>query len=109
VRGYAGPLRICPVAFRYAFVGEQRPEAFVLVGDEWLPGPADRTHSRPMLMDAIGARLEHTVVALDDLVARERLDAFAPLTAGGPSVNKRLDRFRHAVGLLRGPFEARNG
>jgi hypothetical protein len=42
-------------------------------------------------------------------VAAERLDAFEPLTAGSLSVNKRLDRFRHAVGLLRGPFEARNG
>jgi chlorobactene lauroyltransferase len=108
-RASAGALRICPVAFRYAFVGEQRPEAFVLVGEEWLPGPADRARPRRMLMDDIGERLERTVVVLDELVARERLDAFAPLTAGGLSVNKRLDRFRHAVGLLRGPFEARNG
>jgi hypothetical protein len=108
-RAHAGPLRICPVAFRYAFLGEQRPEAFVLLGDEWLTAPADRHRSRRVLMDAIAGRLEQAVVALDELVARERLDAFAPLTAGGLSVNKRLDRFRHAVGLLRGPFEARNG
>ena len=108
-RAYAGPLRICPVAFSYAFMGEQRPEAFVLVGEEWLPSPTDRARSRRNLMDAIAGRLEGTVVALDDLVARERLDAFAPLTAGALSVNKRLDRFRHAIGLLRGPFEARNG
>lgn len=108
-RAYASPLRICPVAFRYAFVGEQRPEAFVLVGEEWLPGPADRGRSRRVLMDAIAGRLERTVAGLDELVAGERLDAFAPLTPGRLSVNKRLDRFRHAVGLLRGPFEARNG
>jgi 1-acyl-sn-glycerol-3-phosphate acyltransferase len=108
-RAHAGPLRICPVAFRYAFVGEQRPEAFMLVGEEWLPGPGERASSRPVLMEAIAGRLEHTVAALDELVARERLEAFAPLTAGGLSVNKRVDRFRHAVGLLRGPFEARNG
>jgi chlorobactene lauroyltransferase len=108
-RAYAGPLRICPVAFRYAFLGEQRPEAFVLVGDEWLPGPAERAASRAVLMDAVAGRLEHTVATLDELVAREYLDTFTPLTAGGLSVNKRLDRFRHAVGLLRGPFEARNG
>jgi hypothetical protein len=108
-RAYAGPLRICPVAFRYAFVGEQRPEAYVLVGEEWLPGPADRGRSRRGLMDTIAGRLERTVAGLDELVAGERLDAFAPLTPGRLSVNKRLDRFRHAVGLLRGPFEARNG
>jgi 1-acyl-sn-glycerol-3-phosphate acyltransferase len=108
-RAYPGPLRICPVAFRYAFVGEQRPEAFVHVGEEWLPGSAERAVSRCVLMDAVAGRLERTVSALDELVARERLEAFAPLTAGRLSVNKRLDRFRHAVGLLRGPFEARNG
>jgi len=108
-RGYAGQLRVCPVAFRYAFVGEQRPEAFVLVGEEWLPSPAERAGSRPVLMKAMAERLGRTVSDLDELVARERLDAFAPLAAGGLSVNKRLDRFRHAIGLLRGPFEARNG
>jgi chlorobactene lauroyltransferase len=106
---YAGPLRVCPVAFRYAFLGEQRPEAFVLVGEEWLPGSAERAGSRRALMDAIVGRLEQTVTSLDELVAPERLEAFTALTAGGLSVNKRLDRFRHALGLLRGPFEARNG
>ena len=104
-----GPLRVCPVAFRYAFLSEQRPEAFALVGDEWIPGPAERAASRRALMERIAARLEDTVSALDGLVAQERVEAFRPLTAGRLSVNKRLDRFRHAVGLLRGPFEARNG
>ena len=31
------------------------------------------------------------------------------LVEGRPSLNKRLDRVRHRLGLLRGPFEARNG
>jgi hypothetical protein len=31
------------------------------------------------------------------------------LVTGKLSVNKRMDRFRHAVGLLRGEFQARNG
>jgi hypothetical protein len=60
-------------------------------------------------MQRIAARLGDTLDALDGLVTHERLEAFRPLAAGGLSVNKRLDRFRHAVGLLRGPFEARNG
>jgi 1-acyl-sn-glycerol-3-phosphate acyltransferase len=109
VRAASGSLRVCPVAFRYAFVGEQRPEAFALVGGEWIPSQAERLGSRRVLTERIAARLEETLDALDGLVAHERLEAFRPLTAGGLSVNKRLDRFRHAVGLLRGPFEARNG
>jgi len=28
---------------------------------------------------------------------------------GKLSINKRMDRVRHSLGLLRGPFEARNG
>jgi hypothetical protein len=54
-------------------------------------------------------RLSATVQALDGLVDQERMTAFSPLAAGRLSVNKRLDRFRHAVGLLGGSFEARNG
>jgi hypothetical protein len=106
--GRGGPLRICPVAFRYAFVGEQLPEAFVLVGEEWLPGP-NEFGGRGPLMRAIEARLAGAVDGLDQLVTGERLEAFQPLAAGRLSVNKRLDRVRHAVGLLRGPFEVRNG
>ena len=106
--GHPGPLRICPVAFRYAFVGEQLPEAFVLVGEEWRPRREELTGREPV-MRAIEARLVATVDGLDELVAPERLDAFQPLAGGRLSVNKRLDRVRHAVGLLRGPFEVRNG
>lgn len=105
---HPGPLRICPVAFRYAFVGEQLPEAFVLLGHGWRPRPGEHA-GRGELMAAIEERLGATVDALDVLVAGERLGAFAPLAAGRLSVNKRLDRLRHAVGLLSGPFEARNG
>jgi hypothetical protein len=39
----------------------------------------------------------------------ESLAAFRTVVAGRLSINKRMDRFRHALGLLRGPFEARNG
>jgi 1-acyl-sn-glycerol-3-phosphate acyltransferase len=105
---HAGPLRICPVAFRYTFVGEQLPEAFVLVGEAWTPHREERA-GRNALMTSIETRLEATVAALDGLVAGERLGAFRPLASGRLSINKRLDRVRHAVGLLRGPFEARNG
>jgi 1-acyl-sn-glycerol-3-phosphate acyltransferase len=102
------PIRVCPVAFRYTFVSEQLPEAFLLVGDEWLLEPGDYAGRAP-LMAEMEARLRGTVSALDALVDEERLEGFRPLAEGKLSVNKRLDRFRHAVGLLRGSFEARNG
>jgi chlorobactene lauroyltransferase len=102
------PLRVCPVAFRYSFVGEQLPEAFVFVGEEWRVEPGAFSGREP-LMAQMEARLGATVRELDELVDQERLDGFLPLAKGRLSVNKRLDRFRHAVGLLRGPFEARNG
>jgi chlorobactene lauroyltransferase len=106
--GHPGPLRICPVAFRYAFVGEQLPEAFVLVGESWVRAAEDRT-GRDAMMPEIEWRLRATIATLDGLVGPERLGAFRPLAVGRLSVNKRLDRFRHAIGLLRGQFEARNG
>ena len=107
VLGHEGPVRVCPVALRYAFLGEQLPEAFVLVGESWIPAPGAR--GRAGLMDQIEARLRETVAQLDGMVQTERVASFEPLAAGKLSVNKRLDRFRHAIGLLRGPFEARNG
>jgi 1-acyl-sn-glycerol-3-phosphate acyltransferase len=105
---HRGPLRVCPVAFRYGFVSEQLPEAFALLGEAWVfeRGAAER---RDRLMARLEERLGETLDALDALVGREALDAFRPLARGRLSVNKRLDRFRHAAGLLRGPFQARNG
>lgn len=107
---YGRPLRFCPVAFRYAFVGEQLPEAFALVGDAWIhrPGTAEPA-GRAGLTATVTRQLKLAVASLDGLVAEERLSAFEPLAPGRLSVNKRLDRFRHALGILRGPFEARNG
>jgi 1-acyl-sn-glycerol-3-phosphate acyltransferase len=104
---HKGPVRLCPVAFRYTFFGEQLPEAFALVGDTWTPETAGL--DRASLMTDIERRLGKTVSALDVLLEGERIDAFQPLVPGRLSVNKRLDRVRHAVGLLRGPFESRNG
>jgi hypothetical protein len=106
LRGPA-PVRVCPVGFRYTFVGEQLPEAFVMVGESWSPGVSGL--DRAAVMRTIEEKLGDTVRALDALVGAERLEAFRPLAPGRLSINKRLDRVRHALGLLRGPFEARNG
>jgi 1-acyl-sn-glycerol-3-phosphate acyltransferase len=104
---HGGPVRICPVAFRYVFVGEQLPEAFALVGHPRTLEPAEDDRRR------LTARIEQDAAAtldtLDALLREEAHASFRTLVAGKLSVNKRMDRFRHAVGLLRGPFEARNG
>jgi 1-acyl-sn-glycerol-3-phosphate acyltransferase len=102
------PVRVVPVGFRYVFVSEQLPEAFALVGHPRLVGPGCETDRR-----GLTALLERdtldTLGALDALLAEEAHGSFRTLVAGRLSVNKRMDRFRHAIGLLRGPFEARNG
>jgi hypothetical protein len=106
----AAPVRFCPVAFQYAYVGEQLPEAFVLVGDAWVHSPAETGRgARAALMATVEGRLAAAVESLAGLVSREELGAFEPLARGRLSVNKRLDRLRHAVGFLGGRYEARNG
>ena len=101
-------LRVCPVAIRYAYIGEQLPEAFLLVGHDWVVRPGDQPARAP-LMREMEHRLGGTVAALDRLVDAEQLDGFRLLAGGRLSVNKRFDRVRHALGLLRGSFTARNG
>jgi hypothetical protein len=89
-------------------VSEQLPEAFALVGRPRVIG-AEPGVDRRVLTSRIEGDMVETLGALDALLADEALGSFRMLVAGRRSVNKRMDRFRHAVGLLRGPFEARNG
>jgi 1-acyl-sn-glycerol-3-phosphate acyltransferase len=105
---HGGPVRVCPVAFRYAHLSEQLPEAFALVGQAWLLEPG-RYAGRRELVPVFERDLLGTVDALDGALRTESLAAFRTIVAGRLSINKRMDRLRHAVGLLRGPFEARNG
>jgi 1-acyl-sn-glycerol-3-phosphate acyltransferase len=108
------PVRIQPVGFRYAYLGEQIPEAFVWFGPSFSveptasTGPARRT-ARRALADTIESRLRDGLTELDHQLAGEVMDQFRVLVQGRRSVNKRLDRVRHALGLLRGPFDERNG
>ena len=106
---HGGAVRLAPVAFRYVFVSEQRPEAFALVGQPQLIQPGAAGADRHELTGAIERALLATLDALDSRLDEEAHGSFRTLVAGRLSVNKRMDRFRHAVGLLRGPFEARNG
>jgi len=101
------PVQICPVAFRYGYLGEQLPEAFVWVGQSWSVAP--RTEKRRALADEIERRLGSTIDRLDEARNAERVGDFEVLVRGAPSVNKRLDRVRHRLGWLDGAFEERNG
>jgi 1-acyl-sn-glycerol-3-phosphate acyltransferase len=114
VIGAEGPVTLWPVGFRYRYLGEQIPEAFVWLGDP-VTMQADETlgvarlRRRRELADEIECRLTQTVDALDRRLATEDLRDFTVLVLGRRSVNKRLDRVRHALGFLRGPFDDRNG
>jgi 1-acyl-sn-glycerol-3-phosphate acyltransferase len=101
-------LRICPVAFRYVYLGEQLPEAFGWLGRPWLLEPGCYGHRRA-LMPVLERDLLVAVDTLDDLLRAESLGGFRTIVEGRLSINKRMDRIRHAVGLLRGRFEPRNG
>jgi len=105
---HGAPLHICAAAFRYAYVSEQLPEAFAWLGRPWLlePGCYD---NRRALMPLLERDLLAAVDALDAALRTERLAGFRTVLAGRMSVNKRMDRVRHAVGLLRGRFDPRNG
>lgn len=106
VRRHEGPLRVLPVAFRYPFLSEQRPEALVLLGEPWqVEGPRA---TRGAITATCAERLVATLEVLDHDLAVERLDAYEMLVRGRPSINNRMDRVRHALGLL-DEYQPRNG
>jgi 1-acyl-sn-glycerol-3-phosphate acyltransferase len=105
---HGAQLRICSVAFRYVHLSEQLPEAFARVGRAWLLHPSHYPDRRA-LMPLFEADLLSVLDALDADLRTERVSTFRTVVAGRLSINKRMDRVRHAVGLLRGRFEPRNG
>ena len=104
---HSGPLRVVPVAIRVPFLSEQRPEALVLVGQPWLVeggGGLSRDRITRHLADMLGT----TIDALDADVATESLSNWTTLVHGRSSINNRIDRVRHALGLLP-DHQERNG
>jgi chlorobactene lauroyltransferase len=105
---HGAPIRICAVALRYLHLSEQLPEAFAWIGRPWVLEPGRYSHRRA-LMPLLESDLLEAVDALDSLLCAERVTGFATIVEGRLSINKRMDRFRHAMGLLRGRFQPRNG
>ncbi|MBO9540594.1 lysophospholipid acyltransferase family protein [bacterium] len=103
-------VRICPVAMRYEFLHEEKPQALILIGEPYLLSEGAR-EAGPR---ALSARMEAEVSALlDELngaIRQETLDAFLPLVSGPMSFNRRLDAWRVRLGLMDpAEFDPRNG
>ena len=79
-----------PVALRYEFRGEQRPEAFIRAGPIHRPPPGMDEHA---LTEEVGAYLTAAADALRDEVNAERLEGYRALLHGRPGVNRLFDAF----------------
>lgn len=85
--------QVLPMAHRYEFLMEQRPEAFTLFGPPVdLSGTSQRRETT--------ALLEHVLSELlDDLrcsITSGQVEGYVPLLRGGTSVNVRYDQIRGA-------------
>jgi 1-acyl-sn-glycerol-3-phosphate acyltransferase len=92
----AGGATLWPVALRYEFRGEQRPEAFIRAG------PAHHVSANAdarRLTVEVGQRLTTACDALRDEVTEGRLDEYRVLLRGRSGVNRVFDAVR---GLLQG-------
>jgi 1-acyl-sn-glycerol-3-phosphate acyltransferase len=91
-----GRVRVVPVAFRFDFWQDERPEALIRFGESaWVDRP-----DLPTLIPTFERRLTDELDALRADSIAQRLDAFAPLIAGKPSISERYARAR---ARFRGP------
>lgn len=88
----AGGATLWPVALRYEFRGEQRPEAFIRAGPaHYAPGDAD-AHA---LSQEVGRRLNAACDALRDEYTGGALEGYQPLLRGRAGVNRVFDAVRN--------------
>jgi 1-acyl-sn-glycerol-3-phosphate acyltransferase len=91
-----GALRCIPMALRFEFGGEQRPEALIRLGEPHTVAGSVVTRILHAEMDA---RLTATMDQLDGDIVGGAIAAYPTLLHGTPSVNVRWDRARALVGL----------
>jgi 1-acyl-sn-glycerol-3-phosphate acyltransferase len=86
----AGRVRVVPVAFRYDFWQDERPEALVRFGEPtWVDRP-----DLPTLIPTFERRLTDELDALRADSIAQHADAFAPLLAGKRSISERYAKLR---------------
>ena len=86
----AGRVRVVPVAFRYEFWQEERPEAFVRFGEpEWVDPSMRRG-----LVDRMEARVTAELDALDRDVTAQAREHFETILRGPTSINERYANLR---------------
>ena len=98
----AGACALYPIALRYEFIGEQRPDSFMSVGQPIIVRRGDETWSSsasaPPDPRRITARMEQVLTEeLDRLradVVAYRLSSFTPLIQGARSINRIWDAVR---------------
>ncbi len=102
-----GAVRLLPVAMRYDFLQEDRPEALLRIG---APSLLEGEISARRLTARMEADVTELLDALRTQVVAEDLSEFQDLVHGGMSLNKRLDAIKVRLGLLpREGFDPRNG
>jgi 1-acyl-sn-glycerol-3-phosphate acyltransferase len=82
-------IALVPMALRYEFVGEQKPEAFISTG---APIVMRGEINAKSLTGDLEATLTAELDQLRDDVTRYRFDGFSTLLAGGQSINRIFDR-----------------
>ncbi len=92
----AGRVRVVPVAFRYEFWEDERPEALVRFGE---PAWVDRP-DHPALIPTFQRRLTDELDALKRDAIAQAADRFDPLFAGRRSIS---DRYATLRARFRGP------
>ena len=91
-RRLGATLTFVPVAFRYEFLNEQKPEAFIRIGKplEYAPGASPGSGS---LMQELAARLTDELNALRSSVDSRRCNEFLTAIEGRRSINALYDSF----------------
>ena len=82
-----------PLALRYEFIGEQKPEAFISVGPPLLWQQADEANAKDITAQ-MQAALTHELDRLRADVVAYKLDDFETLIGGAWSINRWWDAVR---------------
>ena len=96
-----GAVQIAPVAIRYEFLQEQRPEVFASVGPPRLVLAAQAGHHRALLAD-LTADLTSELDRLHTDLISEAYETFATVLQGRGGIDRAFDRL-----LLRGRRQSR--